>query len=79
MHTHDPSAIAYVIDPTLFTVKRGPVWVITEGLALGQTLLDRPQRWVTHTVWSGRPAVNVCLGVDSERLLTLYKERIIAA
>jgi uridine nucleosidase len=79
MHTHDPSAIAYVIDPTLFTVGRGPVRVVTEGLAVGQTLLDRRQRWVHPTAWSSRPAINVCLGVDSERLLALYKTRITAA
>ena len=30
-HVHDPSAIAYVIDPALFTLRKGPVRVITEG------------------------------------------------
>jgi inosine-uridine nucleoside N-ribohydrolase len=79
IHTHDPSAIAYVIDPTLFTVERGPVRVVTEGLAAGQTLFDRRQQWHEPNVWSeDKPAVNVCLGVDSERLLALYKERITA-
>jgi inosine-uridine nucleoside N-ribohydrolase len=75
-HTHDPSAIAYVIDPTLFTVERGPVRVITEGVAAGQTLLDRWQRWYGTNPWSGRPPVNVCLGVDSARLLALYKAHL---
>jgi uridine nucleosidase len=78
-HTHDPSAIAYVIDPSLFTVERGPVRVITEGLAAGQTLFDQRQQWSEPNLWSDRPAVNVCLGVDSERLLALYRERITAA
>lgn len=78
MHTHDPSAIAYLIDPTLFTTEAGPVRVITEGLGLGQTLLDRRQRWHAPNAWSDRPAVNVCLGVDSDRLLALYRERITA-
>jgi inosine-uridine nucleoside N-ribohydrolase len=78
VHTHDPSAIAYVIDPTLFTVERGPIRVITEGLAAGQTLFDRRQQWHEPNVWSDKPAVNVCLGVDSERLLALYRERITA-
>ncbi len=76
MHTHDPSAIAYLIDPTLFTTERGPVRVITEGVALGQTLLDRHQNWREANPWSGQPAVNVCLGVDAARLLALYRERI---
>ena len=37
-HVHDPSAIAYVIDPALFTLRKGPVRVITEGPAIGHTL-----------------------------------------
>lgn len=76
MHTHDPSAIAYVLDPTLFTTVRGPLRVVTEGIAAGQTLLDRSQNWRDPNPWTGQPAVNVCLGVDSERLLALYQQRI---
>lgn len=76
MHTHDPSAIAYVLDPNLFTTRRGPVRVVTEGIAAGQTLLDRVQNWHQPNPWTGQPAVNVCLGVDSERLLALYQQRI---
>jgi len=76
MHTHDPSAIAYVLDPTLFTTERGPVRVVTEGIAIGQTLLDRRQHWHSLNAWSNKPEVNVCLGVDSERLLALYREKI---
>lgn len=78
MHTHDPSAIAYVLDPTLFTTVRGPVRVVTEGLATGQTLLDRRRNWREPNAWTDQPAVNVCLEVDSERLLALYKQRITA-
>ncbi|GAB4439232.1 MAG: nucleoside hydrolase [Anaerolineae bacterium] len=76
MHTHDPSAIAYVLDPTLFTTVRGPVRVATEGIAAGQTLLDRFQNWRDSNPWTNQPAVNVCLEVDSERLLALYQQRI---
>ncbi len=78
-HTHDPSAIAYLIDPTLFTIHKGPVRVQTEGLARGQTLLDRRQRWRDPNGWTEQPAVDVCVGVDSERLLALYRERMTGA
>lgn len=77
--THDPSTIAYLIDPSLFTCEQGPIRVITEGIAAGQTLMDRRQEWLVPNEWSGLMPVNVCVGVDSERLLTLYKERIAKA
>jgi uridine nucleosidase len=76
IHTHDPSAIAYVIEPELFRVQRGPIRVVTEGIALGQTLLDSRQRWQGRHAWTDMPAANVCVDVDSERLLALYKSRI---
>lgn len=78
-HTHDPSAIAYLIDPSLFTTEQGPIRVVTDGLAMGQTLMDRRQEWLSPNEWSDRRAVNVCVGVDAPRLLALYKERILAA
>ncbi len=30
-HVHDPSAIAYVIQPSLFKTRRGPIRVVTDG------------------------------------------------
>ena len=78
-HTHDPSAIAYVIDPTLFRARVGPIRVVGDGLARGQTIWDRRQHWWGPHAWTDRPAVSVCVEVEAERLLNLYKERILGA
>ncbi len=78
IHTHDPSAIAYAIDPGLFTTVRGPVRVLTEGPAIGCTMLDRRQSWLGENAWVGQPPANVCVDVDSERLRALYFERVTA-
>lgn len=71
--THDPSAIAYLIEPALLRVERMPIWVETQGLCPGQTVPDRRRQ--------GRdvPEINVCLDVDSPRVLELFRERISAA
>ena len=76
IHTHDPSAIAYVIDPTLFTTRQGPIRVVTEGIAMGQTLWDQRQNWMGSNPWTDISATNVCVDVNSGRLLALYKERV---
>jgi inosine-uridine nucleoside N-ribohydrolase len=78
-HTHDPSAIAYLIDPSIFTTEQGPICVATDGVAMGMTLMDRRQEWLSPNAWSGRRAVNVCIAVDSPRLLALYKKCILSA
>ncbi len=70
VYTHDPSAIAYAVDPTLFHAKRLPVLVETEGHCAGQTVPDCRKQWADST------EINVCVDVDSARLLALFKERL---
>lgn len=79
LHTHDPAAVAYALDPTLFTCIRGAIRVPAEGIARGLTLMDRRGEWYGEHAWTHRPPVNVCVGVDAPRLLSLYEQRIIAA
>jgi uridine nucleosidase len=70
IYTHDPSAMAYVIRPELFETRSVPVFVETEGRCVGQTVAD----W--NHQWEARPEVKVCMGVDSESVLALIKERL---
>ena len=73
-HVHDSSAVAYVIDPTLFETKKMPVHVETTSDVLkGMTATDWRHRG------NGEPNVHVCVDVDSARFLALYKERLMGA
>ena len=68
--THDPSAIAYLIDPTLFRGERWSVVVPTDGPARGATIPDRiGHYWPT-------PKAHCLLDVDATRFLALYHDRI---
>jgi inosine-uridine nucleoside N-ribohydrolase len=72
MPNHDPSALAYVLDPSLFRTEQVRLHVETQGRCAGQTVPDRRRR----NPWTDLPEVEVCLGVDSERLLRLFRERV---
>lgn len=76
-HVHDPSAIAYVIEPELFTLRSGAVRVVTDGPAEGMTIQKIDQRKYMHDEWSAFYAQNVGVGVKSDTLLSLYRESII--
>lgn len=76
-HVHDPSAIAYVIDPTLFNLRCGAVRVVTDGPAEGMTIQKADQRKYMNDEWSVFSAQNVGVGVKNEALLSLYRESII--
>ncbi len=70
---HDSSAVAYLLAPKLYTYKEGPVRVISEGLAMGQTILgEHPERYAIDA-WRDRPSCRVCVGVDAKGVRALYQ------
>ncbi len=71
---HDSSAIAYLLDPDLFTLRRWPIRVGTQGLGRGKTWPATGGR--IPPAWEGRPMVNVCVGVEGERVVELAAERL---
>ncbi|WP_028114348.1 nucleoside hydrolase [Ferrimonas kyonanensis] len=75
-HVHDPSAVAYVADPSLFGVRKGPVRVVTEGPAIGMTIQKSDERFYHHDEWSCFRAQQVCVEVDNQRLLQMYQDSI---
>ena len=70
IYTHDPSAIAFAIDPGLFQTRAAPVYVETKGRCAGQTIADWKRQW------GDRPDVNICVDVNSEGVLALIKDRL---
>jgi inosine-uridine nucleoside N-ribohydrolase len=75
---HDSSAVAYLLDPTLFTTRSGPLRVVTEGIAIGQTIQQPSTRKFQENAWSGRPDHSICIDGDAERFLKLYFDTIVA-
>ena len=79
MYVNDSSAVAFLLDPTLYTTRRGPIRVITEGLAIGQTIQQPDDTKFPPTAWDGRPSHAVCIDVDAPRMLALYRRTIVGA
>ncbi|MFI7678217.1 nucleoside hydrolase [Actinophytocola sp. NPDC049390] len=77
IYLHDPSAVAYLLDPGLFRTERWPVRVETQGISRGKTW---PSLGNTDdaapAAWQGRPPVNVCVGVDAPAVLDLLRARL---
>ncbi|MGS0755102.1 hypothetical protein ACVBEH_10555, partial [Roseateles sp. GG27B] len=67
-----------------FTLRSGPVRVVTEGIAVGQTIQDCRKRAVdseaasdspdAQTPWSRCPPQRVCVAVRAERVLDLFSQ-----
>ncbi|NYH15989.1 nucleoside hydrolase [Paraburkholderia bryophila] len=77
IYVHDSSAVAYVLAPHLYTTRSGPVRVLTEGIAVGQTIQKPVTMPVPAPDWDSRPACKVCVDVDVGGMLALYEKTIL--
>lgn len=74
-YIHDPSALMYVIEPTLFHTKKAAIRVATQGLAIGQTIAS--QRLKTQSdVWQVNKFNAYADQVDSEGAKALLLSRL---
>jgi purine nucleosidase len=73
---HDASAAVYVVAPELFETRSGPIRVVCEGLAKGQTIQRPDAVGFAPSAWDNRPSHVVCTQVNASALLDLYRETI---
>ena len=72
-YVHDPSAVMYLIDPSIFTVRQGPARVVREGIAIGQTIMPAYDYQLEMAPWRGRPRVTTATDVDVTRFLETFE------
>jgi inosine-uridine nucleoside N-ribohydrolase len=76
---HDSSAVACLLDPSLYETKAAAVRVVTDGVAIGQTIAGDPNADFESDAWKDKPMCQICIGVDSEKVLALYAETLALA
>ena len=69
-HMHDPTAVIAITDPDALTTQAMPLRTVTEGPRIGKTETEGAE---------GRRPVDVCVGVDAERVRTIFLENLRAA
>ncbi|WP_317930658.1 nucleoside hydrolase [Halioxenophilus sp. WMMB6] len=75
-YLHDPAAILYVIKPELFNLEGGPVRVITEGIAIGQTIAATADQAARLSDWQATPASLYAVGVEQKKGVKLFLSRL---
>jgi len=66
IYAHDASAVACALDPSRFQTRPGALRVVTEGLALGQTIQSQRGHQHAASDWHGLPEQQVCVDVDAD-------------
>ncbi|MCZ2720633.1 nucleoside hydrolase [Marinomonas sp. 15G1-11] len=73
---HDASTIAYAMEPDIFGIELGAIRVACEGIAIGQTIFAPEGMSFPEPHWDGVPMTQVCMEVDSQRLLNLFEKTL---
>ncbi len=77
---HDVLAFIYLVQPELFRLESGVVRVATDGLALGQTMLNR-RDFIDYpqTGWGqDMPITQVCMQVDAAHSARLFQDVLLS-
>jgi inosine-uridine nucleoside N-ribohydrolase len=74
------TAFIYLVNPELFTTELGCIRVATEGLAQGQTMMNRKAlASYPQAGWEqDKPLTQVCMTVNAPACLTLIEETLMA-
>jgi inosine-uridine nucleoside N-ribohydrolase len=75
---HDVAAAVCVVEPSLFATNSGPTRVVTEGIAIGQTIQRLPGRSFPTTAWDDIPAQRACHDVDVAGVVRTYSDTLIS-
>lgn len=72
----DPGSplILYMVDSTLFKFTKAPVRVVTEGLAIGQTIAPVYPFQFEDLAFKNKPLVSIATDVDIKRFLDYYQQ-----
>ncbi|MGI9201798.1 MAG: nucleoside hydrolase [Woeseiaceae bacterium] len=76
---HDSSAVAYLLNPSLYKTRDAAVRVVTKGISIGQTIAGDPAADYATDAWQDKPACQVCVDVDAAEVLDLYRETLALA
>ena len=82
MPIHDSSAVTYLVHPEYFETLCYPIKVETEGISRGKTWMgmgisDNEEGLGERLKpWENRRKVNICIGVDSQKVISFITERM---
>lgn len=79
MVIHDSCACVYLVAPSLFEMRTGPVRTVCGGIADGETIQapDSGRKFV-GSAWDGKPSQSVAVAVDAARVLEVIRAALVS-
>lgn len=78
-YVHDSSAVALALHPEFYQMETGAIRVVTEGIAIGQTIIKPDGRNYPPGAWDGRPSQRIAVGVNADAVLKFYRDTLVGS
>jgi purine nucleosidase len=75
-YVHDPAAIMYIIRPELFANQTAPIRVVTQGIAIGQTIAAIPPMNLRLKEWKNVKLSQYANSVNHQQARALFLSRL---
>jgi inosine-uridine nucleoside N-ribohydrolase len=75
-YAHDPTAMAFIVDPSLFTTEARAIRVVTHGMAIGEVIAATERHSSQPGPWHGIPQAEITTDVDGQGVLDLIERTI---
>jgi purine nucleosidase len=73
---HDLLAVTYLLRPDWFETREGPIRVVREGIAVGQTIQMPSTRKGGDPDWADHPPHRICTWVNAPAVLEHYRQTV---
>jgi inosine-uridine nucleoside N-ribohydrolase len=75
-YNHDPTAMAYLVEPALFQTEKRAIRVVTDGISIGDVIAAKSVHYDAPGPWYGLPLATITTKVDSAGVMDLIKETL---
>lgn len=75
-YNHDPTAMAYVADPSLFQTEERAIRVVTDGISIGDVIAAKEMHYKQPGPWFGIPLATITTEVDADGVMQLLEQAL---
>lgn len=75
-YNHDPTAVAFFIDESIFSTEKRAIRVVTDGMSIGDVVAAGPAHYKQPGPWYGIPLASVTTAVEADKVMRLIESTL---
>ena len=76
-YNHDPTAMAFVVDQSLFKTEQRAIRVVTDGISIGDVVAAKEMHYQVAGPWFGIPLATITTEVDADGVMQMLEAALI--